>query len=945
MPAARTERKKRTYQPVNKEKRQSLKSWAKGARESILEVHIAGYTDAAERDWRSERDYLQDVCNEFHSLIPWDLEDFVEPELPLPTYDKFAKLPTQTLSDEQKVEKRGQRIQRWLKYHSRKLRRGSVRMDSRNNPFVILLGKLAGINAPPKARQAFQQYMHESYDTEIAPAVEARFAMERSNLDGQGGAATQRGPNAPFQARVARELFAELSDEEQTALKERASAEAQEAKAKYEKARNEPPSKAPADRQRCIDELGKFMLPILRGVYEYTGLHAVAIFGGPIPRYGGELKTVHVAHGRNYDATPVAFPQWGGGGRFNRDVLGLMHDYLKTAFTEEERSAAALEDSTQAENTGGSGRAHSLDDTGSDEDEDIDLVLDDSGTEGESDGNDGRTAAKKTKKKKVVGGEKKKKSRPAKTATKAGKRKGAGRGKRKSVAAGKHKAKGMEDSDEEEEGVDWDENSEEEDEAGEDDQGDEEEVPRAKRASRKRKRSEEVEGEEEAGAGPSRAPNKRKKGETGRKGRMEAPKETVQRPKPRPLAATKTVVPARRSQPEASAAGTDDSTPVPPLDVETPRSGTAETGTRMPDSHVEDTPAPPLDVETRASSTDTCMLDACTAPVVPQRPTEPVPPANAELEGRTPSPHIDPQALADSETPAGGAGAQTSAAADQPEKHKRPARRTNSAKSGSMQDEILGVPPARRPLEQLLVEAREEREAKAAEKAAKTLAAKHARGEEEEGADGGRKKCTRSASRSAQYAVLPPCPEDAPEWFHFAHEAISNDSLSAEFNEVLTSLIKLEAAYKYEKSGKSLPRGERPDPLSRWITKGRGWRGGMEADGPTLSAAAIVEFGKTWWLWWESMQPPRRGRPLVRQAGTVLASTRESMGCLWCPGPNSIFLPVLGLYWWGRELLKGTKMDDDSWKEGLLEVNHAITCLLAAEESVQDDMTFAVGQS
>lgn len=85
--------------------------------------------------------------------------------------------------------------------------------------------------------------------------------------------------------------------------------------------------------------------------------------------------------------------------------------------------------------------------------------MDDSGTEGESDGNDGRTAAKKTKKKKVVGGEKKKKSRPAKTATKAGKRKGAGRGKRKSVAAGKHKAKGMEDSDEEEEGVDWDENS------------------------------------------------------------------------------------------------------------------------------------------------------------------------------------------------------------------------------------------------------------------------------------------------------------------------------------------------------------------------------------------------------------------------------------------------------------------------------------------------------
>ena len=117
-------------------------------------------------------------------------------------------------------------------------------MDARNDPFTILVAKLAGIKTPPKARQAFQQFMHESYETEIALAVEVRFEAERNEIDG-GAATTQRRPNAPFRAHVARELFAELPKEEQAALKERAAAEATEAKAM-----KSPPSKKPEDRQR-----------------------------------------------------------------------------------------------------------------------------------------------------------------------------------------------------------------------------------------------------------------------------------------------------------------------------------------------------------------------------------------------------------------------------------------------------------------------------------------------------------------------------------------------------------------------------------------------------------------------------------------------------------------------------------------------------------------------
>ncbi|KAJ7719395.1 hypothetical protein B0H16DRAFT_1474976 [Mycena metata] len=329
-------RKKKTYKPVSAAMRKSLKAWAKGAQEEVLKPFIPEYSDALDRGWREERDVLETICNKYHALFSWRLKDHEEPPLPLLEYDPFALPTVEDLSDEETVQKRERvevlnaRIQRWLKYRSERLRK-TIPMDPRRDPFTVLMGKLTGINAPPKARQAFQQYMHESYETEIAPTVAARFAEERDNIDGNG-AASQKGPNAPFRARIAWELFAELSLEEQTALKDRASAEAREAKEAYDKARKSPPSKAPEERQRCIDNIGAFLSPILRGIQEYTGLHSVAIFGGPMPKYGGELKTVHVAYGRSRGANAAYFPSWAKG-RFDRDVVGLMHEYLKAAFT------------------------------------------------------------------------------------------------------------------------------------------------------------------------------------------------------------------------------------------------------------------------------------------------------------------------------------------------------------------------------------------------------------------------------------------------------------------------------------------------------------------------------------------------------------------------------------------------------------------------------------
>jgi hypothetical protein len=96
-------KRKRTWKRIAKKDRRNLKMWAEGARESILKPHIPGYTDALECGWQAERDYIQEVCNEYHARISWWLDDKEEPELPLPEYDRFA-IPQAEELDEEEVQ-------------------------------------------------------------------------------------------------------------------------------------------------------------------------------------------------------------------------------------------------------------------------------------------------------------------------------------------------------------------------------------------------------------------------------------------------------------------------------------------------------------------------------------------------------------------------------------------------------------------------------------------------------------------------------------------------------------------------------------------------------------------------------------------------------------------------------------------------------------------------
>ncbi|KAJ6450342.1 hypothetical protein C8R47DRAFT_1230303 [Mycena vitilis] len=349
--AEKRKRQGKARKRVPKQNRKNLRLWAEGARETVLTPHIEGYADALERGWRAERDYLQAVCNEFHAKIDWRLADHEEPELPLKEYNPFETVEAEVLEPEVETAQRTRmlelnaRIQRWFKYRVRRLQKNlQSKLDPLKNPWAILVAQLSGVTSPPKARQAYQQFMHEAYDEVIAPAVASEWAAKASE---GGNIQTSKSPTGPFRALVSRQLFGKLSASERAGYAARAKEVAAEARAKYESAMKAPPSKSPEERDKCIAAVGKFLGPIMKGIFERTGMHCCFLMGGPVPKFGGELRTIYASYGRNkVPGGGAHFPEWAGG-RFNY-VTELMKEYLSTAFTAQDRAEAALSEALLA---------------------------------------------------------------------------------------------------------------------------------------------------------------------------------------------------------------------------------------------------------------------------------------------------------------------------------------------------------------------------------------------------------------------------------------------------------------------------------------------------------------------------------------------------------------------------------------------------------------------
>ncbi|KAJ7828480.1 hypothetical protein B0H14DRAFT_3718817 [Mycena olivaceomarginata] len=412
---AKGNKKKRERKRVPKEERKNLRLWADGARETILTPHLDNYQTALNQGWRQERKYLKKVCREYNARISWRTLDHEEPVLA--DWDPAALIVDEQLSNEEeearaaRVKILNARIRRWFTYRLRKInKQRSGALDPTKDPYAVLLAKLSGLTAPPKARQAYQQFMRESYAEKIAPVVAEEWRKSQEK-DSQLSARTKE-PKAGFRAQVAREVFADLPSAEKKDIAARATEEAVAAKLEYVNALKGPVSTSPEARQKCIDAVGEFMGPILSGLNQHTGLHATLILGGPMPKYGGELRTVHVSYGRNRTADAVHWPQWDKT-RFAENVNKFMIDYLATAFSPQDCAQAALTDLNAAKYTitpsTGAGELDS--DSDSDDSEDDSDSDSQSGSDTDED-EDGRA-----RKKQKMGTEKRKAKKPVKART------------------------------------------------------------------------------------------------------------------------------------------------------------------------------------------------------------------------------------------------------------------------------------------------------------------------------------------------------------------------------------------------------------------------------------------------------------------------------------------------------------------------------------------------
>ncbi|KAJ7236968.1 hypothetical protein C8J57DRAFT_1529762 [Mycena rebaudengoi] len=292
---------------------------------------------------RAERICFKHICSEYHGLVSWRLKDHEEPQMPFPMFNPNARIePEELVADaaqrkSDRVEVPNSCIRHWLKYRAGGLRKqGKTSTDPRKDPWAVLLAKLSGVTCPPKARQAYQQLMHEAYAEKIAPEVATRWKEKQSI----GSSVPTTEPTAVFHAEVSHAVFASLSKEEQTAYAERAKVTVATAREEYQTFLHEKPSTKPEDRQNCIDHIGTFMAPILQGIHERTGLHSVILMVGPIPKYEGDVRTVHVSFGKTKSAAGDHFLSWASE-RFNA-IVEVMKEYGQAAFSGDDCKTAAL---------------------------------------------------------------------------------------------------------------------------------------------------------------------------------------------------------------------------------------------------------------------------------------------------------------------------------------------------------------------------------------------------------------------------------------------------------------------------------------------------------------------------------------------------------------------------------------------------------------------------
>ncbi|KAF9000549.1 hypothetical protein BDZ89DRAFT_1147219 [Hymenopellis radicata] len=335
-----------------KEDRSDGKFWAEGGRERILNRYVALMADAMAKGWRPMREVIKLARREFDYHVDWRLQDHEEPPQPFRQWTPETAREQVTLTPEEEKEraiwseKMNGRIRRWLTYRATKLVKmyNQTRAVDIDDPYVRLIGKFLKIERPPKARQASQEWSHEKYDSLVRATVNKEWAAYKV----QNGLADDLGVAMGFRGDVTRRLFKELVPvNERGEWKRKAEEASKILKAEYKATMNAPYPQDPESRQRAINNFTKFITPLLEGCAEIMGLKIICIAGGPMPRFGGAIRTIGIPIGVNKDAIPSSFAEYNT--EHYAAVLDVFKNWLGTCYDAQDISEARLGDENEVD--------------------------------------------------------------------------------------------------------------------------------------------------------------------------------------------------------------------------------------------------------------------------------------------------------------------------------------------------------------------------------------------------------------------------------------------------------------------------------------------------------------------------------------------------------------------------------------------------------------------
>ncbi|KAJ7061576.1 hypothetical protein C8F01DRAFT_1252356 [Mycena amicta] len=308
---------------IDKKDLKNARLWAEGLRETILKPYLDDYSAALDRGTAAERILLRRIIREFFGRIHWSTPD--SEEVVLRPWDPNGADVDETLSPvaqaakAERIKFMTDRIRRWFRYRVRRANRfrRSWTRDHINDPFARFLLRLGGTKKAKKRRQPFQQFMSEAPDT-ITPRCRPGVGSGTARVPSSSLTPAQRGGYAA-----------------------RAKEKADQDKAEYDAAVDQPADTSAEARHQALMRLVHWIGPILQEIFNMTGCHATLLVGGPQPELGGDLSVLQLSFGRNLTPEGLHWGQWDRQ-RFRTQVLEFFVEYLQTAYTAEDCAKSAV---------------------------------------------------------------------------------------------------------------------------------------------------------------------------------------------------------------------------------------------------------------------------------------------------------------------------------------------------------------------------------------------------------------------------------------------------------------------------------------------------------------------------------------------------------------------------------------------------------------------------